>query len=505
MKRHQDSDRSAARFEALFSGLPDGLLLVEEASVRRANPQAAAWFGQPSEALQGRPLAALLDPLPSDEEVWSAELLGEGRRRPVEVRRLPWPLDGGKRSDLLLLRDLQAALQDRQRLTDLETLLEQGSKIARIGYWAWDLVSSQPTVCSSELAHMHEVELEDYLRLYRHHEDHLALCHPDDRERYDRAVEASDASGEPLEVAYRMVLPSGRLLHVVEKCVYARDESGRCVRAFGILQDVTEQKRREQELLEARRAAEEANRAKSDFLTMMSHELRTPLNAVIGFAELIQLTEAAGEAAAGEAGKRQTVERARSIHIAAEHLLSLINDILDLSKLEAGEAELYPGPIRAAALVRTCVTLVAAQAEREGIVLASRVEPPDLVFGSDERAIRQVLVNLLSNAVRFSDAGAGVELSVVLESGAAPGERRSVSFRVRDEGCGMTPREIERALQPFAQVGNPFTRRAGGTGLGLPIVKRLVELIGGELSIDSSPGVGTTVTVRLPVTTSPAE
>jgi len=490
-ERNRDSDRPAAAFEALFSALPDGLLLLEGARLRRANPQAAAWLGLPAGALEGRPLAGLLDPVTPGEEPWEALLLGKGARRPVEVRRLPWPLEGERRGErrceLLLLRD-------RQRISDLETLLEQGSRIARIGYWAWDLTSGLPSVCSSELAHMHELDVEDYLRLYRSHEDHLAVCHPEDRARYDRAVGESDASGEPLEVGYRMVLPSGRLLHVIEKCVYARDETGRSVRAFGILQDVTEQKRREQELLEARRAAEAANRAKSDFLAMMSHELRTPLNAVIGFSELIQITETR------EGGKAQTAERARAIHAAAEHLLSLINDILDLSKLEAGEAEFHPGPVEAAALERSCTAMVAAQAERQGVALQSRIEPADLVFRCDARAIQQVLVNLLSNAIRFSEAGTRVELSLVLAKapGEARGEGSEVRLVVRDEGCGMTPGEIERALQPFAQVANVFTRRAGGTGLGLPIVKRLVGQIGGTLSFDSRPGEGTAVTVRLP-------
>jgi signal transduction histidine kinase len=232
----------------------------------------------------------------------------------------------------------------------------------------------------------------------------------------------------------------------------------------------------------ARREAAEANRAKSEFLAMMSHELRTPLNAILGFSEVI-----AGQTLGKEASDRYS-DYAQNIHDSGQHLLALINDILDLSRIEAGRVDLDPVPIDLGEIIETVTTLVSRRRGRAAIPIRREILAPVVVL--DERAAKQILVNLVGNAVKFTEAG---------EVGIAARWRDGwLQIVVADTGPGMDVEEVRRAREPFCQVDMSLARRHEGTGLGLPITERLVALLGGTMEIDSTPGVGTTVTVRLP-------
>ncbi len=237
---------------------------------------------------------------------------------------------------------------------------------------------------------------------------------------------------------------------------------------------------------EARKKAEFASRAKTDFLAHMSHELRTPLNAIIGFSELMR-----GELF-GQLGSAKYREYVNAIHQSGSHLLAVINDILDMSKIEAGETELRdttfdPAPVleRTLDIVRT-----KADAKRIGIGLSLPANAPALI--ADERLFRQIFVNLLSNAVKFTPDGGDVAVS------SRPLEDGGYEFRVSDTGIGIPEAEIEIVQQPFQQGENPFTRRHRGTGLGLPIVRSLVDLHGGSFRLRSRVGKGTEAIVRFP-------
>jgi two-component system cell cycle sensor histidine kinase PleC len=249
--------------------------------------------------------------------------------------------------------------------------------------------------------------------------------------------------------------------------------------------DITEQKASVAKMELARNQAELANQAKSDFLANMSHELRTPLNAIIGFSEVIS-SEILGPVA-----DRRQLEYIKDIHGSGLLLLSIINDVLDMSKIEAGKLELVSESVNLQKLVGDAVRIVHERARERGIVIALDMPDEPVAISGDERAIKQIMLNLLSNAVKFSHENGQIDIRL------KPGASR-VALEVEDYGIGMTPQEMERALQPFGQAKPATTRTYGGTGLGLPIAKGLAEAHGGTLTLESTAEQGTLVRVTLP-------
>ena len=251
-----------------------------------------------------------------------------------------------------------------------------------------------------------------------------------------------------------------------------------------IMRDIGDRIKHERQMAEALKKAEAANKSKSEFLASMSHELRTPLNAILGFSEAM----AAG---IGGALSEKQKEYASHIHQSGSHLLSIISDILDLSKIEAGQVILQERPVDVVPLMESCLLMVRERAVGKKLKLVMTASPNIPVLKADELRLKQILINLLSNAIKFTDSG-----SVILsaEFQAAKG----FDFSVTDTGIGMTEAETAIALQPFGQVEGAFSRNHDGTGLGLPITSHLVALHSGKLSISSTPGLGTLATVTLP-------
>jgi PAS domain S-box-containing protein len=238
--------------------------------------------------------------------------------------------------------------------------------------------------------------------------------------------------------------------------------------------------------LTARDNAEEANRIKSQFLAMMSHELRTPLNAIIGFSEMIETQ------ALGPVGVTRYVEYARDVHTSGRHLLELINDILDMSKVEAGKYVLHRTEVEPRRAIRHCVRMVRLRADEAAIDLIEEVPAALPMLWADERALNQILLNLLSNAIKFTNRGGRVTISAEL---VGPELRLMVS----DTGIGIAAEDMERVGTPFEQIDNSHTRKHAGTGLGLALTRSLTELHGGRLEIKSELGVGTRIAVVLPL------
>jgi cell cycle sensor histidine kinase DivJ len=253
-----------------------------------------------------------------------------------------------------------------------------------------------------------------------------------------------------------------------------------------VIRDVTDRKTQEQAVEDAREEAERANAAKSRFLATMSHELRTPLNAIIGFSEMLVNEETMQL----DAARRR--EYATLIGESGHHLLSVVNGILDMSKIESGNFEITPEPFTPAPVIGTCCDLMALRARESGIDLVCRVpaDLPDIV--ADKRAVKQILINLLSNATKFTQRGGKVTVSAELHDA-------DVILRVEDTGVGIGEEDLQHVGDPFFQARTTYDRPHDGTGLGLSIVNGLVELHGGAIEIKSRVGVGTTVSVRLPI------
>ena len=252
-----------------------------------------------------------------------------------------------------------------------------------------------------------------------------------------------------------------------------------------VMRDVTERKAQEQALEDARNDAEQANTAKGHFLATMSHELRTPLNAIIGFSEML----------ANETQMRLDAERrheyAALINDSGKHLLSVVNGILDMTKLDTGDFEIRPEPFRLAGVIGGCCDLLALKAREAGLDLVVDVPPEPAEIVADKRAVKQILINLLSNAIKFTDRGGRIKVS-------AAAEGTMIAITVEDNGIGIGEEDLPRVGSPFFQARGSYDRRHDGTGLGLSIVKGLVDLHGGSIDFESEPGRGSSFRVLLP-------
>jgi cell cycle sensor histidine kinase DivJ len=310
-----------------------------------------------------------------------------------------------------------------------------------------------------------------------------ALVHPDDLCAAHDAIGKAVLSGRPTSAEIRFRRGDDDFVATEMRCRPATDAAGRMTDVVAVTRDISERKAQEQELIDARENAEEASRAKSRVLAHMSHELRTPLNAIIGFSEMMM------HEMFGNLGDPRYQEYARLIHESGAHLLELINGVLDLSKIEAGKFDLNETAFDLEAVADQASRLVRLQAERKGVALKTSIAPGARTIFADQRAVKQILLNLLANAVKFTPRGGAVWIAAAREGGA-------VELAVADTGIGIAETDLHRLGQPFEQAGSAPSPE--GTGLGLALVKALSALHEGEVRIQSARGEGTVVRVRLP-------
>lgn len=381
---------------------------------------------------------------------------------------------------------LSTDVTDLRRIQeDLEISKERFSLAVRgtqDGIWDWDIVRNRRYVSPRyvEMLGYETVPDVDAFEWWQ------SLVHEDDVERARQAVirfiEGVDAV---YECEYRMRCADGRYRWILARGAAIRGSDGKATRMVGFNSDITERRIREQELRQAHALAEEASRAKSEFLAHMSHELRTPLNAVIGFSETMKL------GVFGDLAPRYR-EYATHIHDSGQYLLSIITDILDFSKAMAGKIDIQDVPTDLAAIAGRAAKMMAGIADKASVRLDIASSGDPLVFLVDEQRVVQALLNLISNAIRYTDTGGAVRIETTARPNGGAG------IAVIDSGCGMTEDEIKIARTAFGQVRGTSAAGRAGTGLGLPLAEKFMKLHGGELTIESRPGLGTRVELGFP-------
>ncbi|WP_254566038.1 PAS domain S-box protein [Oscillatoria sp. HE19RPO] len=364
---------------------------------------------------------------------------------------------------------------------------------ARMGTWDWDILNHKLSG-SDEMEALYGFIPGSFDGKYQ---TYLQAIDPDDRNRVEEAIaQILSSTSERFEIEQRIRLDTGELRWLSAQGEVIRDATGQAIRSIGTVMDISDRKEAQLALQEAAYAAETANRSKSMFLANMSHELRTPLNAIIGYSEMLQEE-------ADDFGYTDLIPDLEKIRTAGNHLLVLINDILDISKIEAGKMDLYLEDFNIDELIENVVSTAQLLVERNDNTLTLECDRNLGMMYADLTKVRQILLNLLSNAAKFTKSGQ-IILTVSLfcpTKVAIPSTGTSsawIQFAIADTGIGITPEQRQHLFKPFMQGDASTTREYGGTGLGLAISQRFCQMMGGEISVESEPLCGSRFTVVLP-------
>ena len=443
----------------------------------------------------GRNLGELIREIIADPAAFEQNI-NENMRRNGERAWIAWTNrierdDDGRVTGLLSIgTDITERLRAEDRIRESEAHLREAQRIAGIGSWELDLRSNQLR-WSDQIGEIFGVPLTRFGGTY---EAFLEFVHPLDRERLEAAQQEALAGRGRLDLEHRIVLRDGTETVVHELADLKRDEDGTPVALAGIVHDISDRVRIADER-ERRHRAEAADRIKSAFLATMSHELRTPLNSILGFTGIVL------KGLAGPLTEEQT-RQLGMVRSSARHLLELIKDVLDISKIEAGQLEVRAEAFDLTPVLERVVASVKPLAAKKGLELVTHVPAvlPEMV--SDPRRVEQVLLNLLYNAIKFTEQG-----SVTLFAEAVPAASTDVDNRtaeairlcVKDTGIGIREADLALLFQPFRQLDSGLTRQHEGTGLGLAICQRLAELLGGGITASSQWQRGSEFTVILPL------
>ena len=389
-----------------------------------------------------------------------------------------------QKQDLKLLRvvaDLISSALKRceaeQRAESHKEMLRIGQLFANIGTWDWNIKTDQLfwTERIAPLFGYTEGEIETS------YSNFLAAIHPEDRQSVEDAISASLHHKQPYEIEHRAVWPDGTVRWLLERGSVVYDADDTPDQMIGVVQDIDDRKRTEIALQAAREEADRANLAKSEFLSSMSHELRTPMNVILGFSQLLQYDDTLSSEA-----KDSVSEILKSGH----HLLDLINEVLDLARIEAGRLTISQEPIELNQLVNDCVRQISLLADARNISMRVVTES-DLAVMADHTRLRQVLLNLLSNAVKYNRDSGRIAVDISSQAGGL------IRIAVSDTGIGIEEDKFDLIFEPFNRLGKE-TSAIEGTGIGLSICKQLVEMMEGTIAVTSSVGVGSCFWITLP-------
>jgi len=368
--------------------------------------------------------------------------------------------------------------QRSKALVESEAQLRHAQKIGQLGHW-----TSRPDARTIEWSdEVFRIFGRDPAVFKPSHDTFYACVHPDDVAAVKATIESISPSGR-YSIDHRIVRPDGELRWVHEEGHLKSQEPGRSEIRTGTVQDVTERKQIETELIQARDEAERASQAKSDFLSRMSHELRTPMNAILGFAQVLEVEPSLDP---------ELVSFVEEIHRAGDHLLEMINDLLDLSRIESGKLSIAVESTRLQPALDQSIKLLQAMLSAKQVVLHGAACDPAIQLLADKTRLRQVLLNVLSNAIKYNRQGGRIDI----EFRPVTGER--LQIRISDTGLGISAEKITRLFRPFERLGAELTS-TDGAGIGLALSKQLTEMMGGTLGVESTPGQGSTFWVELPM------
>jgi PAS domain S-box-containing protein len=419
----------------------------------------------------------------------------DGEIRYLHQRAQYLPAPGGRPTrsivviqDVTEQRQVEAGLlESQQALAQSEAMLTQSAAMANLAHAIWDHSEESLLQVSDNWACTYGYTHREFTEKFTKLGNEVELVHPEDRERFYAWVTDYGSVGEVPDIEYRIVRRDGKIRHLLERSKRITGHTDEKTRSLITIQDITDRIEHENELDEARKSAEQASVAKSSFLAMMSHEIRTPLNAVLGALGLLDVKEL-------DPSLRKFLDTGRK---GAESLLLIVNDVLDFSKIEAGKLPLEPALFSLQKTINDVQQVLEPRVSKKGIWLTGDVGPdvPEYLIGDASR-IRQVLLNLCSNAVRFTRRG-GVHISIS-QSGVED-KVALVRFQVEDSGRGVPLENQKHLFEEFWGTNDTVSDKTGGTGLGLPISKRLVEMMEGDIGFESVPQCGSVFWFELPL------
>lgn len=453
----------------------------------------SGWLGSIAPEERDRVSAEWKDALNRGANFWAETSLerGDGWTVLCEIRAKRVDFAGYGSGYVGTIEDITGRRAQESELNRQRERLHLALESAREGTWDWDLESGM-VVCSEVLISMFGAE---EAQLNGPRERYMSHVHPEDVTRVEAALTPHlEGCVETFECEYRVRSEGGGWWWVLDRGrVVERGPDGRPWRMVGAVTSIEERKQFEEALVQAIQASELANKAKSDFLAMMSHEIRTPMNGVIGMTSLLLESDLTPEQR----------EQAETVRISGEALLTIINDILDFSKIEAGKMELESIEFSPRQLIEEAVDLMAQRAGDKGLDLTAILDPKlPLLAKGDPGRLRQIVLNLVSNAIKFTETG-DVTIRLFVESSSP--RATVIRCEVRDTGIGIPKEAQDRLFQSFSQVDNSTARRYGGTGLGLAICRKLAEMMGGGVGLESRSGQGSTFwfSAELPVVAQP--